>query len=205
MKAANSPFLRFPLVPGFTTKLPAGLLALIAFLAFGFPAGAQNSNPNPATVIQDLVNNNVKCPQFAKAVAKLIKDNPKQAESIMVMAVKAKPPCACEIVHQGIVALGDYNASDPNAVLAHSQQVASMVALIVMNLQKTDPDILDTVVTCAIDAAPDAKQLILQAIAGIYNGPPGGARGSFSNGVGNPSIHTTPVPTPKPTTPTQNI
>lgn len=208
MKALLSPRVR--IVPSRSTaKNSAGrLLAWMiagAFLAVILP-GVARADDESAT-ISKLADAGMKCPEYAKEIAKIVKDNPKDAESIMVLAVKAKPACACEVVRQGITALGKYDTANSADVLAHSKLVASIVAAIVSNLQKTNPDVLDSVVQCSIDIAPDAKNLILDAIAGIYNGPPGGTTGNFTNGVSNPAFSPTPtpVPTPKPTTPTQNI
>lgn len=181
-------------------------LLLVALLGVGMTTVVRAADDYAAEIAK-LADAHMKGSEYAKAVADIIRKNPKDAESIMVLAVKAQPQFACEVVRQGIAALGQYDTANSADVLAHSKLVASIVATIVSNLQKTNPDVLDSVVQCAIDVAPDSKNMILDAIAGIYNGPPGGTTGNFTNGVSNPAFSPTPtpVPTPKPTTPTQNI
>jgi len=150
---------------------------------------------NPLKVVQKLAKEGVKCPVYVQEVIKLVKAFPKQADEIIAEAVKNQPPCACEIIKAGIAAITPDNGTpDP-------KQVAAMVAVVVQYIQTTNPDLLETIVACATEAAPEAGPQILAAISQAF-GVSQNARqqGALITGMASPSPTVSPTATPKPPT-----
>ncbi len=175
----------------FTYLIMLSLLAAVAVPA------ARAADEDPISIIKKLAKEGLKAPEYAAAVGKLVKQFPKDAESIIAEAVKDEPTFACDVVKAGILALTpDGGAPDPKVV-------ASVVAAVVQNVQATNPDLIEQVVSCALDVARDAGPEILNAISGLYTGPNSLNKSNQTNGGpvapgtgGNPAM--TPPPTPPP-------
>ena len=160
-------------------------------------SSAQAADANPLDVVRKLAKEGVKCPIYVEEVVKLVKAYPKQADEIIAEAVKNQPPCACEIVKAGIAAMTPLNGTpDP-------KQVASMVALVVQYIQTTNPDLLETIVACATEAAPEAGPQILAAISQVMGVSQTTAKqqGALITGMASPTATPKPPTTPIPVTP----
>src|ERR1700677_812347 len=176
------------------------VVASLSLLAAGSLSTAR-ADDAALNTIRKLAKEGVKCPVYVAQVVKLVKAFPKDAESIIAEAVKDEPPCACEVVQQGI------KATTPEGGTPDPKVVASIVAAIVENIQATNPDMVEQLVSCALEVAPDAGPAILNALAGLANGPGGshqhgqGGPGPAPGTGGNPGISPHPTPKPPPTPP----
>ncbi|MGB8355338.1 MAG: hypothetical protein WCD79_15685 [Chthoniobacteraceae bacterium] len=182
------------------------------------PDKARAMDGNISSSLRQLAKESTTAPQYVDGVVALIKssvkaylDSPKGKQNpngqyeivndIIAEAVKLRPPYACDIIKAGIQAVTPQNGvPDPTVV-------ASMVAEVVLYIQTTNPELLETIVTCATEADPDAGKSILNAVAGILATPhstlnnlrftlPGGAVGP------TPTPTPTPASTPRPVAPT---
>lgn len=158
--------------------------------AFQFTQGGKQ---DPLSIIRKLAKDGVKCPDYAEEVLKLVKAFPKQADEIIAEAVKLEPTCACETVKAGIIGMTpDGGVPDPRAV-------ASVVALVVQYVQASNPELLETIVSCATDVAPDARPQILAAISSVLANPATtNNKTTILQGVSITASTPTPTPTPKP-------
>ncbi len=179
------------------------LVASIGLICFAFapslnavpPHGDDQSLAQTLAQIKTLAKQDLSGPEYAAAVAKLVKDDPGDAEAIVAEAVKDKPPFACDVVKASLIALQPANGNlDPKVV-------ASIVAAVVQNIESTNPDIVEQVISCALDVDKDAGPAILNALAGLFGGPhginrPPGVPPGPPPGTGRSP---TPTPTPRPT------
>jgi hypothetical protein len=182
-------------------------LVLIALLAAGPISTARAADDNPIVTIKKLSKEGLTAPEYAAAVADLVKQNPKDSESLIAEAVKdiaqevkadVAPVYVCAIVQAGIAAVTPVNGSpDP-------KEVAAIVATVVQNLQSSNPELVQQIVSCALDVAKDAGPAIQQALAGLFTGPNGLNHPASQNGGalppgvgGNPALQPTPTPQPQ--------
>lgn len=168
----------------------AYLMTAIILLAYSSPGHAQSvasgtTTPQASNLsglldsIKDLSKKDIRCSVYAEAVADMVAKNPDDVEAIISEAVKDKPGCMCEVVESGIKAVTPQNGTpDPNLV-------ASIVAAVVQNIQTTNPELMERVISCALAVAPDAQLTILNSLAGLYNGPNGLLRPATDRGNGS--------------------
>jgi len=189
------------------------LLTLLCFFADGMVGKVHASDANVLATLRQIAKQDPTGPEYVAAVVDLIKssiaaylDTPKGKRNpngqydivsdIIAEAVKLRPPYACDLIKAGIQAETPLNGNpDPTAV-------ASMVAEVVQYIQATNPELLETIITCATEAAPEAGKAILNAVAGILATPHGTQRNlnlDLPNGA--TGMTPTPAPTPKPKPP----
>lgn len=204
LDAKNSP--RALQMPRSAARQAMLLLMFLALFAAGsFRAAAAGT---PIEQIDQLAaQENISAGDYSSAVADIVKHNTDDATTLISEAVKGKPPFACDVVKACILALMPANGNiDP-------QLVATIVADIVRTIQKSNPEVVRQVISCAVEVDRDAAPAILNALAGVFGGPGGVNRpgdthgGQVPAGNGNnPAISPTPTPpvTPPPVTPVQN-
>jgi hypothetical protein len=177
------------------------ILTLLSVLAAVSLTPAHAADQDALSVVKKLSTEKLNAGEYAAQVAKLVKQFPKDAEAIIAEAVKDEPGYACDVVKAGILAL------TPNGGTPDPKVVASIVASVVQNIQATHPELMEQIISCAMDVAKDAGPDILNAIAGLYNGPNSINKANSTNGGpvapgvgGNPALQPPPTPPPQVTT-----
>lgn len=175
------------------------LLILLSFLGGGVCSPAR-AEEDPVATIRDFSQQpGLTAEAYAKEVETLVKAFPDKAEDIIAEAVKDKPVYACDVVKAGIHALPLISGNpDPNLV-------ASIVMAVLRSVQSTDPNFIDNIRDCAVEADKDALPQINRTVTSFLANA--SKEGSEHSEQGNP-VHGNPSPTPHPTpkqvTPFQN-
>jgi hypothetical protein len=196
MKPAETPSRVLQIQRSVAHPITCFLLLLALFAAC--PMGALRADDeDPITIIKNLAaQKKISAGDYSTAVAALVKAHPDDAGVLVAEAVKDRPDYACDVVKASLQALQPANGNlDPKVV-------ASIVADVVRTIQASNPDIVQQIISCALDVDKDAGQAILNALAGLYSGPHGIGRPPWNFGAPVPpggSPTPTPRPTPSPT------
>ena len=149
MKLGAKNFPRLLQVPKSVARHFTSIVVLVSLLA-SVSVNTARADEDPISIIKKLAKEGLKAPEYAAEVAKLVKLFPKNAEGIIAEAVKDEPGYACDVVKAGILAMTpDGGTPDPKIV-------ASVVASVVQSIQATNPDLMEQIISCAMDVAKDA-------------------------------------------------